>query len=242
MVVDVRSVRTDVSGDVESPWADRAVAALSAEFSEAGDPERAAGMRRYMRDQFAYFGVPTPQRRAIAKQVLAPLGAPSPLDLEAIGPLAWAADEREVQYAAVDVLVRHVDVARPQLLGVVAELVTTKSWWDTVDALAANVVGPLVRQYPSLVATLDQWISGDELWLARTAILHQLGYKTDTDVDRLFRYSLAWASNPDFFARKAIGWALRQYARTDPEAVRGFLADHANVLSRLTLREASKHL
>ena len=199
-------------------------------------------MRRYMRDQFAYFGVPTPERRAITKRVLTTIGPPSPVDLEAIGPLAWEIDERELQYAAVDVLVRHVKLARPELLSVVEGLVTTKSWWDTVDALASNVVGPLVRRYPPLVTTLDEWIAGDELWLARTAILHQLSYRGDTDVDRLFRYSLAWAECPDFFARKAIGWALRQYARTDPDAVRRFLADHDDVLSALTVREASKHL
>ncbi len=195
-----------------------------------------------MRDQFVFFGVPTPQRRAITKQVLAPLAAPSPTDLEEIGLLAWLADERETQYAAVDMLVRDVRLARPELLDTVSALVTTKSWWDTVDALAASVVGPLVRRYPELVATLDGWIAGDELWLARTAILHQLGYRADTDVDRLLRYSLAWADHPDFFARKAIGWALRQYARTDPDTIRAFLADHGDVLSPLTVREASKHL
>jgi len=223
-------------------WAETAVGDLGRSFREAADPGRAVEMRTYMRDQFAYFGIPTPERRAITKRVLAPLGSPSPGDLEAIGPLAWAADEREMQYAAVDVLVRHVKVGRPELLDVVGELVITKSWWDTVDALASNVVGPLALRYPSLVTTLDGWVAGDELWLARAAILHQLRFKTDTDVDRLFRYSLAWAECSDFFARKAIGWALRQYARTDPEAVRSFLADHGDVLSALTVREASKHL
>jgi 3-methyladenine DNA glycosylase AlkD len=231
-----------VDGDAGSDWAITAVEQLGATFAAAGDPKRAADMRRYMRDQFAFFGVATPERRAITKRILEPLGPPSALDLEAIGPLAWTADERELQYAAVDMLVRHVKLARPQLLDVVAELVTTKSWWDTVDALAANVVGPLVRRHPELVDTLDGWIAGDELWLARAAILHQLGFKADTDVDRLFRYSLAWASHPDFFARKAIGWALRQYARTNPDAVRRFIAEHADVLSPLTVREASKHL
>jgi len=223
-------------------WAETAVAELEATLRAAGDPERALGMRRYMRDQFAFFGVPTPERRAITRRVLDPLGSPSPGDLDAIGPLAWDVDEREMQYAAVDVLVRHVGIARPELLDVVSVLVTTKSWWDTVDALASNVVGPLVRRHPELVATLDDWIAGDELWLARTAILHQLGYGADTDVDRLCRYSLAWASCTDFFARKAIGWALRQYARTDPDTVRHFLAEHDDVLSQLTVREASKHL
>ncbi len=223
-------------------WSADVVREMHVAIAAAGDADLAAAMRRYMRDQFAFFGVPTPQRRAITKQVLAPLAAPSPTDLEEIGPLAWLADEREMQYAAVDVLVRHVRLAPPELLDTVSALVTTKSWWDTVDALAASVVGPLVRRYPELVATLDAWIEGDELWLARTAILHQLAYKTDTDVDRLMRYSLAWADHPDFFARKAIGWALRQYARTDPETIRAFLADHGDVLSPLTVREASKRL
>jgi 3-methyladenine DNA glycosylase AlkD len=231
-----------VTGSEPTRWAETAVAELGGAFANAGDPARAQRMRRYMRDQFAFFGVPTPERRAIAKRVLEPLGLPSPVDLEAIGPLAWAADEREMQYAAVDVLARHVKQARPQLLAVVGELVTTKSWWDTVDALASSVVGPLVRQHPNLLATLDGWIAGDDLWLARTAILHQLGYGAETDADRLFWYSLAWAECPDFFARKAIGWALRQCARTDPDGVRRFLGDHGDVLSTLTVREASRHL
>lgn len=186
--------------------------------------------------------MPTPERRALTRWVLASVGDPTPDDLAAIGPLAWSHAERELQYAAVDVLVRHVGRAAPGLIDVVGQLVTTKSWWDTVDALAANVVGPLVRRSPELVATLDGWIEGDDLWLARTAILHQLGAKGDTDADRLWRYSLAWAGHPDFFARKAIGWALRQYARTDPDAVRNFLAEHADAFSPLTVREASKHL
>jgi 3-methyladenine DNA glycosylase AlkD len=229
-------------GDASSDWAAAAVGALTEAFAAAGDPDRAAGMRRYMRDQFEFFGVPTPDRRSIAQKVLAPLGPPSAGDLEVFAPLAWAVDGREVQYAAVDVLVRHVMLARPELLDVVAGLITTKSWWDTVDALASNVVGPLVRRSPPLVETLDEWIAGDQLWLARAAILHQLGFQADTDVDRLFRYALAWAQCPNFFARKAIGWALRQYARTDPDAVRRFLAEHEAVLSALTVREASKHL
>ncbi len=225
-----------------SSWSDIAVAELESALRSVGDAERAVGMRKYMRDQFGFFGVPTPQRRAIAKQVLDPLGPPAPVDLETIGPHAWAVDGREVQYAAVDVLARYARSARPELLAVVGGLVTTKSWWDTVDPLAAKVIGPLVRRHPPLVATLDEWIDGADLWLARTAILHQLGYKADTDVDRLFRYSLAWAPSSDFFARKAIGWALRQYAYTDADTVRAFLAEHSDALSPLTIREASKHL
>jgi 3-methyladenine DNA glycosylase AlkD len=225
-----------------STWADDALRSMVASLAAAGDAERAASMRKYMRDQFAFFGVPTPERRRITRRVLAALDEPRSPDVETFAVLAWEREERELQYVAVDVLAAHAGRARPELLVTVRRLITTKSWWDTVDALASKVVGPLARRHPELVGTLDDWIVGRDLWLARTAMLHQLAYKEHTDVDRLFRYSLALAGREDFFARKAIGWALRQYAVTDPRAVERFLSDHAADLSPLTRREAAKHL
>ena len=133
-------------------------------------------------------------------------------------------------------------VGSPALLETVRSLIVTRSWWDTVDTLAANVVGPLVSNHPALRATMDAWSTDDNLWLVRTAILHQLRYRSATDPDRLFRYCDAQAGHGDFFIRKAIGWALREYARTDPDAVRTFVATHRDRLSGLSVREASKHL
>ncbi|MCB1188785.1 DNA alkylation repair protein, partial [bacterium] len=112
----------------------------------------------------------------------------------------------------------------------------------TVDTLAALVVGPMVTRHPQLTAVMDEWIADENLWVARTAILHQLKYGKATDTDRLFAYCAAQAGHPDFFIRKAIGWALRQYARTDPGAVRRFVANHRDELSPLSIREATKHL
>jgi 3-methyladenine DNA glycosylase AlkD len=89
---------------------------------------------------------------------------------------------------------------------------------------------------------MDEWVAGEDLWLARTAILHQLGYRGETDAERLFRYCRLQSDHRDFFIRKAIGWALRQFARTDPEAVRAFLHDPGTQLSPLSVREASKWL
>jgi 3-methyladenine DNA glycosylase AlkD len=120
--------------------------------------------------------------------------------------------------------------------------VTTHSWWDTVDEIASHIAGGLVTGCPELVATMDAWAASDHMWLARTAILHQLGFKERTDVDRLFAYCLSRADEPDFFYRKAIGWALRQYARTDPDAVLTFCEAHIDVLSPLSFKEATKHL
>jgi 3-methyladenine DNA glycosylase AlkD len=104
------------------------------------------------------------------------------------------------------------------------------------------VVGPLVSRYPDLALTMDDWIASDNIWLARTAIIHQERFKDRTDVERLFSYCLLRAADRDFFIRKAIGWALREYSKTDADAVRRFVADHGSELSPLSQREALKWL
>jgi len=126
-------------------------------------------------------------------------------------------------------------------LGHTRILLTTKSWWDTVDALAANVVGPLVRANPPLVAVMDEWIVDGDHWLVRTAILHQLHARGRTDTDRLFGYCTRRAGDREFFVRKAIGWALREYSKTDAAAVRQFVTTHPE-LSPLSAREALRWL
>jgi len=130
----------------------------------------------------------------------------------------------------------------PSHLPDVEHFIVAESWWDTVDSLAAWTVGPMVAAYPELVAVMDLWIDDDNMWLNRTAIIHQLGYKNTTDAERLFRYCRRRADHRDFFVRKAIGWALRQHARVDPDAVRSFVAEHDAELSGLSKREALKHL
>jgi 3-methyladenine DNA glycosylase AlkD len=211
-------------------------------YLPAADPVRAEGAAAYMRDQFVYLGITSPRQRELDKQVLAGLATPTEADLAAVALGCWRRPEREYQYFACSYLRRYVKVGSPALLETVRSLIITRSWWDTVDTLAANVVGPLVSNHPALRATMDAWSTDDNLWLVRTAILHQLRYRSATDPDRLFRYCDAQAGHGDFFIRKAIGWALREYARTDPDAVRTFVATHRDRLSGLSVREASKHL
>lgn len=117
---------------------------------------------------------------------------------------------------------------------------TAKSWWDTVDELATHVAGPLVAAHPELRSVMDRWVTSESIWLARVAILHQERWKERTDADLLFTYCLRRAGEREFFIRKAIGWALRSYARTAPEAVAGFLAAHGDELSGLSPREAER--
>ncbi len=209
-------------------------------FTAARDPARAVPMAAYMRDQFPFLGIPGPVQQALARDVLAGLPRPDEDAVRAVVSGCWALPEREYRYFACGYLRRYVQVCSAGLLPVVRELIVTDPWWDTVDTLAAHTVGPLVLAYPPLVATMDAWIAGEDLWLARTALLHQLRYAGRTDAARLFGYCHRQAGHPDLFIRKAIGWALREYAKTDAEAVRRFVAD--TPLSGLSRREALKNL
>jgi 3-methyladenine DNA glycosylase AlkD len=215
---------------------------LGTAYGAAADPARAAPMAAYQRDRFPFLGISAVPRRALSRRALAGLPRPDEADLRAVALGCWALAEREYQYFACDWLVRHRAVPGAGFLATLRELITTKSWWDTVDPLATGVVGPLVSRHPALRASMDAWLADDDRWLIRSAILHQLGYREETDAGWLFAACAARADHRDFFVRKAIGWALRQYARTDPDAVRRFVDAHRDRLSGLSVREALKHL
>jgi 3-methyladenine DNA glycosylase AlkD len=199
-------------------------------------------MATYMKGRFPFLGIAADERRRLQRAAFDGLGPPGEEELLDLAAALWAEPEREYQYAACDELRRHVAVLSSPALPAVERLVVTKPWWDTVDALAAHVVGRLVRRDPGLAAVMDRWIDGDDVWLARTAVLHQLTWRDRTDAARLFAYCERRAADREFCIRKAIGWALRQYARTDPEAVRAFVAAHEATLSPLSIREATRHL
>lgn len=225
-----------------TPLGDEVVRRLVAAFGPAADPARAEPMAAYMKDQFPFLGISSVPRRALARGALVGLPAPEEADVAAVAAGCWALDEREYQYAAVDYTVRWVRRCSAGLLPVAENLITTKPWWDTVDLLATHVVGGLVAATPALRAEMDRWLASGDLWLARSAILHQLKWRDRTDAEWLFAACLARAADADFFARKAIGWALREYSKTDAAAVRAFVADHDAELSGLSQREALKWL
>jgi 3-methyladenine DNA glycosylase AlkD len=211
-------------------------------YDSARDPERAAPMAAYMRDRFAFLGIPAPAQRALARQVLAGLDRPTEADLREVALGCWELPEREYQYFACGWLRRHARTCSAGFIEVARQLIVTKPWWDTVDALAAHLVGTLVARHRELLSTMDGWSTAEDVWLVRTAILHQLRYKENTDVVRLFHYCTVQARHPDFFVRKAIGWALREYAKTDPCSVRGYVHAHQTQLSALSVREALKNI
>jgi 3-methyladenine DNA glycosylase AlkD len=217
-----------------------AVGAVLTDLRAAGDPDRAAAMAAYMRGQFPFLGVPTPERRRRSRPLVSAARRMLPGDSVTAVDLLWEQVEREFQYVGSDVARAAVRNWGPAQLADLRRWVTTGSWWDTVDTLA-HAVGDLVATHPTLSPQMDRWVEDPDPWVARVAILHQLGWKERTDPVRLFAACAARADDTEFFIRKAIGWALRDYARTDPDGVRRFVAAHPE-LSGLSRREALKHL
>lgn len=199
-------------------------------------------MAAYMKDRFEFLGVAAPNRKFAEREFVAAGEDASAAELLDAADACWAQPEREFQHVGTDLLVRWVHSISSADLPRVEALIRSRSWWDTIDPLAANVVGALVASDVSLAGTMDRWIDDDNLWIARTALLHQLTFRELTDTDRLFRYVDRRRADTEIFLRKASGWALREYAKTDPDAVRAFVVERGDRLSGLTRREALKHL
>jgi 3-methyladenine DNA glycosylase AlkD len=200
-------------------------------------------MQAYMRGQFEFLGVATPQRRSITMPLLRlQCGGDELVELARI---LWVLPQREYQYVAIDMLARNWKALAMHHVDDLLALTQQGSWWDSVDGLA-GIVGDLTRtargQDQHAQQTMDVALRHPNMWVRRVAMLHQLGWRAETDASRLFSYASELAAEPDFFIRKAIGWALRDYARHDPQAVRSFLQDAHDHLSPLSMREAAKHL
>lgn len=218
------------------------LAAIEAALEPHRDQVAAVPMKKYMRDQFEFLGINNPTRVALVKQAVR--GLP-PLDNRSVASLAralWRKPEREYQYSATGIIRRHQKQLDAGFMETAEHLITTKSWWDTIDELAQNTVGLIVKRDRELSSLMDEWIDDDNFWLARTAILHQTRWKADTDTVRLFSYCERRSADTEFFIRKAIGWALREYSKTDARAVREFVREHDADLSGLSKREALKWL
>jgi 3-methyladenine DNA glycosylase AlkD len=210
-------------------------------FRLHANPVHAEPMKAYMRDQFQFLGIRSPERVALTKQFFKEQGVPAGEEAEEVVMKLWELPEREFQYVAMALLEKLRKQADRSQIDLLEKLIMDKPWWDTIDFIAGNLVGFHFTLYPELIPTYtDRWITSDHLWLQRTAILFQLGYKKKTDAGLLFDYIRRTADEADFFIRKAIGWALREYSKTDETAVREFVA--STKLSPLSAKEALKYV
>lgn len=216
---------------------DRAQVALGTR----GDASRAVEMRRYMKDISPFLGISAPDRRAILRAAWRDLPVPSSDQLGSAAVALCQLDEREYHYAAYDLIAWWNDVADDQFLPTFgAALLTTVPWWDTVDGLVTSMVSPLCARFGH-ADLIDAWSNSDDRWLIRSAIGHQRGWKTRTDIDRICDLSDAHWSNPEFFVAKAIGWALRDCVRLNPHRIERFVIDHLSP-NPVALREIRKGL
>lgn len=199
-------------------------------------------MQAYMKTDMAFLGVASSERKTVRRMLASDF---PPEDNQAYRDQVtdlWHQDWREAKYLAIDVARHHRRYISFTNLDLYETMIREGGWWDFVDAIAAHLVGRIVfDDRERMRPILEAWIDDDDLWIRRTALLAHLGHKEATDVAQLFDFCTRRASETEFFIRKAIGWALRQHARTDPEAVRRYVADHPE-LSGLSRREATKHL
>lgn len=216
-------------------------------LAAGADPVRAAGQRSYMKSALPYYGLSTPQVRAVVRSVLAGHPIPDRTTWLAVVRELWdGATHREERYAALGVLRSRTHrgwlTRDDALLELIRHLITSGAWWDLVDE-TSHIVGDLLRIDPATMTPLLRgWSREPDLWLRRASIIAQLGFRERTDLGLLAYVIDGSLDDPDFFARKAIGWALREYAKTDPQWVREFVRANEGRLSGLSKREALRHL
>lgn len=219
---------------------------IRAGLAAAADPERAPRMQAYMKSAMAFHGVGAPVARAVFRAAIDAHPLPDARTWQDTVAALWEeAMHREERYGALAVARhrRYRGYLQPGILPLLARLVRTGAWWDLVDDIASHLVGPVLLAHPSATAPVVRaWAVDEDRWLRRTAVICQLGAKERTDLTLLADVVDANAADPDFFLRKGIGWALRQYAWVDPDWVRAFVAARADRLSPLSRREALKNV
>ncbi|MET0951975.1 MAG: DNA alkylation repair protein [Aeromicrobium sp.] len=210
---------------------------------DEADPERAPGMQAYMKSAMPYRGVRLPRVRAITRAALAAHPLLTLDEVETAVTTLWdEAAFREERYAASALTGHPLAIGRLEMVPIYEHLAVTGAWWDHVDAICGRIAD-LHDLHPAETAEIvRRWSHSDDRWLRRLAIISQLGRRERVDTALLSEVVEANASDTDFFIRKAIGWALREYARVDPDWVRAFVAAHADTLSGLSRREALKHV
>ena len=212
-------------------------------FKAHSDPENARNMKAYMRDQFEFFGLKSPVRRVLSSHLWKNYKDEIIKNWKELVEYLWNQEEREHQHLGMDLMVKIKRHMRQEDLIFIESLITRRSWWDTVDLIAAHHVGNLLSKDKAFqLDKAEEYISSDNMWIQRTAILFQLSYKDNTDEKLLYSLIDRCRGSKEFFINKACGWALRQYSKFRPESVRKYIDSRREHLAGLTIREGSKYL
>jgi 3-methyladenine DNA glycosylase AlkD len=215
------------------------VKSISEALRDLADADNAFWMCKYMRGKYPFLGVKKPEREEVFKALYKQYGSAE--DWYEVSTELFAMPEREFQYLAMEYVKKAKKLWDSRLPALFEEWVGEESWWDVVDFLAPQILGPYFLQFPAeRDLWINRWMNSGNFWLQRFCLVFSLGYKGKTDTVLLAKTIQALSSSKEFFIQKAIGWALRQYARTDAEWVLDFVEN--NALAPLSKREALKHL
>ena len=201
---------------------------IKTEYEKHSNAEKAAGMKKYMRDQFEYYGIPTPERKLLCRDFLKE---------EKKGKVV----DREFQYLADEYLITMAKFLTFDDIPRIRKYVQTKPWWDTIDFIC-KVIGIIGEKDSRVDELMLEWAVDEDIWVRRTAIEHQLGRKELTNTELLEKILVLNFGTTEFFINKAIGWTLRDYSKTDPEWVAAFIDRYHDKMSNLSIREGSKYI
>nr|HMU04795.1 DNA alkylation repair protein [Saprospiraceae bacterium] len=206
------------------------------------DPHRAPAMKAYMKNHFAFYGINSPLRKEMVKDIKKKYTFKNDDLFWKLIDHLWQSDERELQYIALDLLASSASKLTKENIPTLEKMILIKSWWDTVDMIAPNLIGKIfIKDTTSRDNYIYNWIDSDNIWLQRSTIIFQLKYGMKTDIDLLSEAILKNDVSKEFFVRKAQGWALRQYGKYNPSFVYNFVQSNPQ-LSGLTQKEALRSL
>jgi len=193
---------------------------LEAEFSRNSNSENALKQKAYMRNHFEFYGLSATTRRTIQKPFFVKAYLPNKKELNNLVKTLWQKPQREFQLFGIDLMLKYVKQFEKNDISLLEYMVVQKSWWDTVDMVAVKLMGAYFKLYvEKRKIYTEKWLSSNNIWLQRCALLFQLKYKNDLDTDLLSNIINSLLGSKEFFINKAIGWILREYSRTNPEWV-----------------------
>lgn len=208
-------------------------------FLSKQNPDKASKMKAYMRNQFDFVGLSSHERMEIFRNFHDKTALPPDNRLPEVVDLLWVLPQREFQYFAMDLIRRRIKYMDEQFIRFLEEMIIHKSWWDTIDFIAASLVSVHFQRYPELIKPIvSRWMDSQNIWLQRSCLLFQLKYKQKTDLKLLYNQIDCLKESKEFFIQKAIGWILREYSKTNPNEVKDYVTN--NKLKPLSKREALK--
>ena len=215
------------------------IKAIEQLYASNSNKENAYAMAKYMKFNFEYYGIKSPLRKELQRNFIADYGIPDTENILEIIKLLWQTDKRELHYSAMEIFEKRIKELDSSVIDFLEYLIISNSWWDSIDFISPKLVGYVFKTNPELIPTYtDKWIESDNFWLQRSAILFQLKYKQNTDFELLKSIILRLNTEDEFFIRKSIGWALREYSKTNPELVKEFIEN--NELKPLSAKEGLK--